>query len=390
MGSSDCTKAVKEDYKKPVVAGARPSRIQRTWSGSESSHTANIFEKPYVSLRDDYDVGPVIGEGQFGCVRTCTHKETGERYAVKVICKSSLKSSLAVDTVRDEISLMQAVGEHRGVVGLHDVLEDSKYVCILLELCMGGDLFDRITARKHYPESEAAEVCASIAEVLRHCRSRGVMHRDLKPENILLCNKHSHTKIRVADFGAGAFVNPGEKLTALAGSAYYVAPEVVNGSYGAEADVWSMGVCLYILLCGMPPFWAKDEEGVMEAIKAGKVDMSWGPWTKISKGAKDLVLCMLTLDPSQRISPDEILEHAWVTKYVKPLRIQVARPLAAHSRVWSCSSLHGASLPSSSLMSTSPTAAAFLACSPRGGSDRRLSKPSLVGRLKTSFMGIVA
>eukprot|EP00897_Mesotaenium_endlicherianum_P003008 jgi/Mesen1/2735/ME000169S01915 len=318
------------------------SNLQRTWSGSECSFTANIFERPYANIKDLYEVGPVLGSGQFGCVRSCTHRTTGEKFAVKVISKSSLKSHMAVEVVREEVTIMQTVGDHPSVVALRDIIEDSKYVCLVLELCRGGDLFDRITERKHYPENEAAEVVASIAEVLRHCRSRGVLHRDLKPENILLCNKSSHTKIRVADFGSATFVKPGQKHSMLAGSTFYVVPEVINGRYSLEADVWSVGVILYVLLCGSPPFWGKDEPAILEAIKAGKVDMSWGPWRQISQEAKDLVQRMLTVDPTQRITAEEILDHSWINKYVMP----VLRPLLTTRR--SPSALH-ASLPSSPL-----------------------------------------
>eukprot|EP00897_Mesotaenium_endlicherianum_P000659 jgi/Mesen1/10594/ME000852S09899 len=335
------------------VGNGKAKPLQRTWSGSECSHTTNIFEKPYASIKDMYEVGPVLGSGQFGCVRSCTHRVSREKFAVKVICKSSLKTATAVEVVREEVIFMQAVGDHPSVIALRDIVEDSKYVCLVLELCPGGDLFDRITERKHYPENEAAEVVASIAEVLRHCRSRGVLHRDLKPENILLCNKSSHTKIRVADFGSAAFVQPGQKLSSLAGSPLYVAPEVINGSYGLEADVWSTGVILYILLCGTPPFWGKDDNATMASIKAGKVNMSWGPWLQVSEEAKDLVRRMLTLDPAQRITLEEILEHSWINKYVMP----VLRPLlTTHRRT------------RSAIMASPPS-------SPLGGSSPRRASP---------------
>eukprot|EP00897_Mesotaenium_endlicherianum_P006843 jgi/Mesen1/6187/ME000032S05478 len=300
------------------VENVKYSNLHRTWSGSECSHTASIFEKPYASIKDSYDVGRVLGQGQFGCVRICYRKETREAFAVKVILKTSLKNSEAVEIIREEVALMLAVGEHPTVVALRDIVEDSK-------LCPGGDLFDRISERRHFPEGEAADVCASVAEVLRHCRSRGVVHRDLKPENILLCNRDSHTSIRIADFGAGSFLQPGQKLTALAGSPDYVAPEVIDGCYSYEADVWSTGVVLYVLLCGIPPFWARDEAGVLAAIRRGHVDMSWGPWRGVSQGAKELVRRMLTVDPALRITPQQILEHPWIVEHTIP----VARPKAS-------------------------------------------------------------
>eukprot|EP00897_Mesotaenium_endlicherianum_P007939 jgi/Mesen1/7173/ME000037S06531 len=347
------------------VGHGRPCLLQRTWSGSESTHTENIFQQPYADFSDHYEVGQVIGQGQFGCVRTCMFKKTRETFAVKVIIKSSLKTPMAVDVVREEVALMESVEDHPAVVALIDIIENSKYVCLVMELCHGGDLFDRIIERKSYPEVEAAQVCASIASVLEHCRGRGVMHRDLKPENILMCSRRSHTKICVADFGAGAFVSPGRKITGLAGSPYYVAPEVISGSYGVEADVWSAGVILYILLCGMPPFQGNDDSGVMAAIRASQVDTSWGPWRKISRGAKDLVRRMLTLDPALRITPDEILEHRWIVKCERRARAPAAPPLhlVAHQEADSCGRVPTTtSLPSIRLPAAPQTPPAFVPC----------------------------
>eukprot|EP00897_Mesotaenium_endlicherianum_P004296 jgi/Mesen1/3895/ME000208S02896 len=312
----------------PHRAGAlvQSDHLKRTKSGSEAVHTVSILQKQYVNVLDYYDLGPIIGEGEFGCVRSCISRRTGERLACKVISKSRLRTPAAVAAVQTEVAVMEAVGEHPSIVTLRDTVEDSQHVCLIMELCNGGDLFTRISERRHYSEANAAEVCARIAEVVRHCRSKSVLHRDLKPENILLCHKESDTIVRLADFGASTFVKLGKKLTMLAGSPYYVAPEVIDGCYGIEADVWSLGVILYILLCGVPPFWHEEEEGILSAIKQGKVDMAWGPWKNISEDAKDLVMRMLTRDTWQRITPEEILAHPWITKWVMPVPRSIISP----------------------------------------------------------------
>eukprot|EP00897_Mesotaenium_endlicherianum_P009616 jgi/Mesen1/8683/ME000511S08095 len=283
------------------------------WSGSELRHTVAIFGKPYSTcIGDLYDMGPVLGFGYYGCVRSCTHRESGEEFALKIIPKSALTAPAAVELVRREVAIMQAVGKHSSVTALHDVLEDSEYVneqhvYIVMELCRGGDLFDRVKDLGRYSEADAAAVCALLADVLRHCRRLGVVHGDVKPENILLRSRRSRTDIRVADFGAGAFLPAGKKLTRLAGSLSYVAPEVIAGSYGWEADIWSAGVVLYVLLCGRPPFPGRDRARVLAAIQSGHLDLSWGPWLHVSEDAKHLVRRMLTRDPLLRITPHEIL-----------------------------------------------------------------------------------
>eukprot|EP00897_Mesotaenium_endlicherianum_P008899 jgi/Mesen1/8037/ME000428S07242 len=357
-----------------AAADARRSPLKRTWSGSEFSHTVNIFEKPYASIADLYDIGSVLGWGQYGCVRACTHRGLGEKFAVKVIIKSSLTTPRMVELVQQEVAAMQAITDQPAVASLRDVLEDTRHVCLVMELCQGGDLFDRIKDLGHYSESDAATVCASLAEVLTHCRSRGVVHRDLKPENILLCSRSSRTDIRVADFGASAFVKPGERLSTLAGSIFYVAPEVIAGDYNWEADIWSAGVVLYVLLCGRPPFPGRDEGRVMAAIQGGCVDLAWGPWLHISEEAKDLVRRMLTLDPVLRITPQEILEHRWIRNHVLPSAVP-SRPAAAHHRSSSVGHSHaspgGSGPPQSALpfpQSTSPSG--------RFRRSRRLLAPS--------------
>eukprot|EP00897_Mesotaenium_endlicherianum_P006161 jgi/Mesen1/5573/ME000281S04632 len=298
----------------PILSAAedvRTSPLQRKQHGSELCYTVGIFDKPYaVCIGDLYDIGPVLGFGHYGCVRSCMHRGLGEKFALKIIPKSLLTTLASVEMVRQEVAIMQAVRGHPMVTALRDALEDSKFVYLVLELCQGGDLFDRVKDLGYYCEADAAAVCASLADVLRHCRRRGVMHGDIKPENILLCSRHSRTDIRVADFGAGAFVQPGKKLTVQAGSLSYVAPEVIAGRYGWEADIWSTGVVLYVLLCGHPPFPGQDQAHVLAAIQSGHLDFSWGPWLRISEDAKDLVRHMLTLNPELRITPQEILEEA--------------------------------------------------------------------------------
>ncbi|CAI7883578.1 unnamed protein product, partial [Closterium sp. NIES-53] len=185
-------------------------------------------------------------------------------------------------------------------------------VHLVMELCEGGELFDRLKAKRVYEECEAAAVLHTLVDVLRHCHAMGVVHRDVKPENILLVSQHSHTHVKVIDFGIAAFYKPSRPLTEFVGSHYYMAPEVIEGSYGPPADIWSAGVVLYVLLSGVPPFWARSEDGIMQAILDCRLRFKPEVWGKRSQLVQDLIRRMLTRDPALRITPAGILAHPWM------------------------------------------------------------------------------
>uniref|UniRef100_A0ACD5ZTG1 Uncharacterized protein n=1 Tax=Avena sativa TaxID=4498 RepID=A0ACD5ZTG1_AVESA len=199
------------------------------------------------------------------------------------------------------------------VVRLREAREDTDgAVHLVMELCEGGELFDRIVARGHYSERAAAKIFRTIVDVIQLCHSSGVMHRDLKPENFLFANKSEDSPLKVIDFGLSVFFSPGDRFTEVVGSAYYMAPEVLKRSYGQEVDVWSAGVILYILLCGVPPFWGDNDEKIAQAILRGVIDFNREPWPRVSANAKDLIRRMLDPDPNTRLTAPQVLEHPWL------------------------------------------------------------------------------
>ncbi|KAK1371388.1 Calcium-dependent protein kinase 8 [Heracleum sosnowskyi] len=193
------------------------------------------------------------------------------------------------------------------------VLKDANDKDISEKYQLGrGELFDRIVARGHYTERAAAAVMRTIVEVVQVCHRNGVMHRDLKPENFLFANKKETAALKAIDFGLSVFFKPGEIFNEIVGSPYYMAPEVLRRHYGPKVDIWSAGVILYILLCGVPPFWAETEQGVAQAIIRSVVDFKRDPWPMIFDNAKDLVKKMLNPDPKQRLTAQEVLDHPWL------------------------------------------------------------------------------
>ncbi|XP_055805522.1 calcium-dependent protein kinase-like [Solanum dulcamara] len=271
-----------------------------------------ILGKPFENIKAHYTLGRELGRGQYGVIYLCTESSTRQHYACKSILKRKLVSKKEREDIKREIQMMQHLSGQPNIVEFKGAYEDQYSVHLVMELCAGGELFDRIIARGYYSEKDAADIIRQIVNVVYICHFMGVMHRDLKPENFLLTSKDEHTMIKATDFGLSVFIEEGKVYRDIVGSAYYVAPEVLRRSYGKEADVWSAGVILYILLSGVPPFWDETEKGILRAILKGEIDFQSDPWPSISNSAKDLVRKMLTQDAKNRITSAEVLEHPWL------------------------------------------------------------------------------
>ncbi|KAK3016579.1 hypothetical protein RJ639_005852 [Escallonia herrerae] len=289
-----------------------PSSGPITKGPSSSSQVGSILVKPYVDITTIYDLDKELGRGQFGITYLCTEKATGIKYACKSISRRKLVSEKDKDDVRREILMLQHLTGQPNIVEFKGAYEDPRNLHLVMELCSGGELFDQITAKGNYSEREAARVGRQIVNVVHVCHFMGVMHRDLKPENFLLVSRDEDAQIKATDFGLSVFIEEGRVYREVVGSAYYVAPEVLRRSYGKEIDVWSAGVILYILLSGVPPFWADTEKGIFDMILEGHIDYQSAPWPSISASAKDLVKKMLTKDPKKRITAAQALAK-WLT-----------------------------------------------------------------------------
>ncbi|XP_071731370.1 calcium-dependent protein kinase 11-like isoform X2 [Rutidosis leptorrhynchoides] len=271
-----------------------------------------VLPHPTPRLRDHFTMGKKLGQGQFGTTYLCREKSTGIDYACKSIPKRKLLCKDDYDDVWREIQIMHHLSEHPCVVQINGAYEDNVFVHLVMEMCAGGELFDRIVQKGHYSEKEAAKLMKTIVGVVEACHSLGVMHRDLKPENFLFHSIDEDAQLKAIDFGLSVFYKPGQYLSDVVGSPYYVAPEVLHKHYGPEVDVWSAGVILYILLSGVPPFWAETDSGIFRQILRGKLDFDSDPWPQISESAKDLIKKMLDRRPQQRITAHQVLCHPWI------------------------------------------------------------------------------
>lgn len=289
-----------------------PVRVPSPANSAPKTDPHTIVGKPFEDVKLHYTLGKELGRGQFGVTYLCVDKKTGQQYACKSISKKKLVTRADKEDMKREIQIMQHLSGQPNIVEFKGAYEDKTSVNLVMELCAGGELFDRIIAKGHYSEKAAATIVRQIVNVVHVCHFMGVMHRDLKPENFLLSSKDENAALKATDFGLSVFIEEGKVYRDIVGSAYYVAPEVLRRRYGKEIDIWSAGVMLYILLSGVPPFWAETEKGIFDAILQGHIDFESKPWPTISNGAKDLVKKMLTPDPKRRITAAQVLEHPWL------------------------------------------------------------------------------
>ncbi|CAI0425353.1 unnamed protein product [Linum tenue] len=247
-------------------------------SGKSKPPITVLTDVAKENIEERYLVDRELGRGEFGVTYLCIDRESRDLLACKSISKRKLRTAVDVEDVRREVAIMKHLPRNSSIVSLKEACEDDNAVHLVMELCEGGELFDRIVARGHYTERAAAAVTRTIVEVVQLCHKHGVIHRDLKPENFLFANKKENSPLKAIDFGLSIFFKPepitfvGERFSEIVGSPYYMAPEVLKRNYGPEIDIWSAGVILYILLCGVPPFWA-EHSWLQNAKKAPNVPL---------------------------------------------------------------------------------------------------------------------
>mmetsp|Transcript_19920 Transcript_19920/g.28025 ORF Transcript_19920/g.28025 Transcript_19920/m.28025 type:complete len:333 (-) Transcript_19920:202-1200(-) len=265
------------------------------------------FEKKYSTKE-------VLGRGSFAIVKRAVRKKDGKELAVKIIKKAKLGQK-DLQIVHDEVKIMDKI-HHKNCVKLEEIFETNKKLYLVMEKLSGGELFDRIVAKGSYSEKEASVLIQSVAEALQYLHSIGIVHRDLKPENLIYANRDANSVIKITDFGLAKLKSPksDNMMETACGTPGYVAPEVLKKQkYNNAVDVWSLGVILYILLCGFPPFYHDKTQKLYQQIKQGKYDFPDPYWQDITDSAKDLIKKMLTVDPDKRITIQQIMDHPWIS-----------------------------------------------------------------------------
>ncbi|OXA41744.1 calcium/calmodulin-dependent protein kinase type IV [Folsomia candida] len=281
---------------------------------SKSNQNSGMYWIDGSRRNDDfytvYSVDSVMGKGVTSTVFRCRNKSTKEECAAKVIQKMGQGKRKKV--ISSEVEALLQLN-HPNIVKMLDIFESVTEVYIVLELAAGGELFDRIVKKGHYSEKEAARVTYQVLSALEYSHGKGIAHRDIKPENILYSSASDDSLIKISDFGFAKHVDDGIMQT-FCGTIGYCAPEVVlKKPYSSAVDLWSLGVVLYILLCGYEPFWDESGEvGVTRKIVYGDYEFESPYWDEISLPAKEFVKQLMTVDPDKRPTAKEALLNPWV------------------------------------------------------------------------------
>jgi len=339
--NSNDNNTVVEDYDRAAAIAARKEeaktrRRKKKKTASSCSLASNTFKELY------HLTGEMLGQGAYASVQTCVNIYTDVEYAVKIIEKVPGHSR---SRVFKEIETFHHCQGHKNIIQLIEYFEESERFYLIFEKVTGGQLLDHIQRRKFFTEREALSIVKDIASALEFLHKKGIAHRDLKPENILCQYEDQLCPVKVCDFdlGSGIKFNSGvsspvttPQLLTPVGSAEFMAPEIVEAfiddteddlKYDKKCDLWSLGVIVYILLCGYPPFtgycgsgcgWNKGEPcdacqaNLFTAIHQGKYEFPDREWKNISTTAKDLIRSLLVKDPRLRLSASEVVTHPWL------------------------------------------------------------------------------
>eukprot|EP00746_Dinoflagellata_sp_MGD_P008235 gnl/MRDRNA2_/MRDRNA2_116460_c0_seq1.p1 gnl/MRDRNA2_/MRDRNA2_116460_c0~~gnl/MRDRNA2_/MRDRNA2_116460_c0_seq1.p1 ORF type:complete len:812 (-),score=187.17 gnl/MRDRNA2_/MRDRNA2_116460_c0_seq1:107-2542(-) len=270
--------------------------------GCGASASSNNQNKRLIEV---YDVGAKLGEGAFGVVHECTHRETAKAYAVKMIDKVEQE----VDDIQREIDMIQTF-KHRNVVGCLDVFMEKCFVCIVMEKYTGGDLVDglqaHLKAKGKIQDHQLIHVAQQMTAAIDHLHGKTVVHRDVKGDNFLMDRPEitdPECHVALTDFGTAVYLRDDEKLTEHTGTRAFWSPEMCDRSYGFKVDVWALGVVSYGLLDGTFPF--KDEKQIKE--KKPRLP-------KVTVKCADFLKRCLEKDHRKRLSANEALNHPWITE----------------------------------------------------------------------------
>ncbi|RZF39750.1 hypothetical protein LSTR_LSTR003411 [Laodelphax striatellus] len=273
---------------------------------SEPARTMTPQQQQNTAIRVGfYDVLRTIGKGNFAVVKLARHRITKSEVAIKIIDKSQL-DAVNLEKVYREVDIMKLL-DHPHIIKLYQVMETKNMIYIVSEYASQGEIFDYIARHGRMSESGARRKFWQILSAVEYCHNHRVVHRDLKAENLLL---DANMNIKIADFGFSNYYTPGEQLATWCGSPPYAAPEVFEGKKytGPEIDIWSLGVVLYVLVCGALPFDGSTLHNLRDRVLSGRFRIPYF----MSTECESLIRKMLVLDPSKRYSVDQIKRHRWM------------------------------------------------------------------------------
>lgn len=272
---------------------------------------SDFIHQQTSKLSSDYKIVKKLGAGAFSEVFLIQNRITSKFECAKIIEKSSL-NSFEDEDIMNEIKTLAAM-DHPNIMKIKGYYQTANHLYIVSEYLSGGELFDRIIEVHNFNENQAAKLIEQILSAVSYLHKHSIIHRDLKPENIVFESKDKDSLLKIIDFGTSKKISKNEKLKSRLGTAYYIAPEVLAQSYNEKCDIWSCGVIFYVLLFGVPPFNGKTDEDIFEKIKKGTFKFPESGH-KVSDEAKKLITKMLTKNPDNRPSADQLLKDQWFEK----------------------------------------------------------------------------
>ncbi len=300
--------SVSEEYERCIEVATYVKRYHlRTETVEERDLWAHkLGEASRLTFESIYEMGETLGSGSFATVKRAVERSSGKEFAVKIIHKHALEENR--DSIMNEILVLKNVSQPN-IVRFHHVFETKRRIYLVTQLLRGGELFDLIVRRGSLSEAESSRILRRLAQAVMYLHLKKICHRDLKPENLMFANNDLDS-ICITDFGLARI---GGTLETACGTPSYVSPEVLSGGpYGFECDVWSLGVILYVLLCGFPPFWADNDPALYDLIRRGEFSFPSPYWDAVSDAAKDLIRGMLVVDPKKRLTTEQILAHPFI------------------------------------------------------------------------------
>jgi len=311
-----CVSKGKKERRSDSVSSPEAIPDRPTSANRDRGFRAQLVKHMSIgNIWDLYEVGDMLGSGMSGAVHVVRRKETGDTFAMKTVNMNRILPE-ALEDLRSEIQLLKEI-DHPNVIKLYETYEDKRHMYLIMELCTGGELYDRLVSQKYkrYTEKDAANLVLQMCKAVAYIHGKNICHRDLKLENFVFESEGKAAALKLIDFGLSRKYVQGLHMKSMVGTVYYIAPEVLKEQgYGLACDIWAIGVITYILLCGKPPFNGRENITILHKIAHGRFTFHHPVWKRVSDEAKDFIKFLLVPNPKRRPTIQEVLKHPWLAE----------------------------------------------------------------------------